>query len=176
LARDRSRTPQRQVAFVGLAPRQMRLNVQTPKANTIKMDVNTAHTVDWVTALIGVKEPIPSDHHLFVKLEGGRPLSDYNLPEGARVYLMKTSYRIKVKPQEGEVFQVDVEAGDTIGNVKAKIELITKLPPRTQSLGFQRKEELLDWATLSDYAIKSLSLVRLTWTDEGQDAMEADDN
>jgi hypothetical protein len=154
----------------------MRLHVQTPTANTIKMDCNTAHTVDWITAQIGVKEPIPSDHHLFVKMEGGRPLSDYNLPEGARVFLMKTAYRIKVKPQEGEVFQVDVEASDTIGDVKAKIELISKLPPHTQSLGFQRKEQLLDWATLSDYAIKSLSLVRLTWTDEGQDAIEADDN
>ena len=67
-------------------------------------------------------------------------------------------------------------AGPQGGDVKAKIKKITRLPPRTQSLGFQRKEQLVDGLTLTDYTIKSLSLVRLTWTGEGQDSMDADDN
>ena len=179
MARCRSRTPiGLRIHTSGSNRGDIRLHAQTPKGNTISLDVHKDHTIDWVTARIEVKELIPPDHHLFVKLEGARTLSDYNLPNGCRVYMMKTSFRIKVKPvtSHGEIFTLEVEASDTIGDVKAKIKKITRLPPRTQSLGFQRKEQLVDGLTLSDYTIKSLSLVRLTWTGEGQDSMDADDN
>jgi len=156
--------------------RTVQLNVQTHTGKIMTLNAHGEDTIDRVKAKIEVHEGIPPDHHVFAKLEGGRKLSDYNLPNGCTLHLMKTSFRIRVNPQEGDIFLLDVEASDTIDNVKAKIEDETDLPRHSQSLSFRRRALLVDGLTLSDYGIKSQCTVRLTWSDDGQDAMEAADN
>ena len=166
MARDRSRTPAgRSSASDSDLFGDVQLNVQTHMGKIMTLNAHSEDTIDWVKAKIDFREVIPPGHHLFVKLEGGRKLSDYNLPNGCTLHLMKTSFRIRVNPQEGDIFLLDVEASDTIDNVKAKIQDKIDLPRRCQSLGFRRCVKLVDGLTLSDYDIRSQCTVLLTYVD-----------
>ena len=147
--------------------RTVQLNVQTHTGKIMTLNAHGEDTIDRVKAKIEVHEGIPPDHHVFAKLEGGRKLSDYNLPNGCTLHLIKTSFRIRVKPQEGDIFTLHhrFEASDTIDNVKAKIQDETGCPKQLQSLGFRCCVKLVDGLTLSNYDIRSQCTVRLTYVD-----------
>ena len=135
----------------------MELFVKTLTGKTFAVDVTTVETIYHVKARIEKREGIPvGQQRLFfgdTELCDGRFVPEYNIPAKATLHLrlhLRNGIHVFVQTVAGTYITLEVEANESIRNVRAMVEDTEGILTQHQRLFFANRQ-LKDGRTLSDY-------------------------
>lgn len=145
----------------------MRLQIKLNGENiTIRME--PSDKVEDLKTRIQDKTGIPASNQQLIcaihQLQDARSLSHYNITSKSSLLLvLRSSSKIQifVKTITGQTITIEVEAHETIENVRARIQEELDIPPDQQRLSFGGKS-LLNGQTISDYGMQKGSTIHLT--------------
>jgi hypothetical protein len=153
------------------------VKVAMPTGKTITLDgVTASDTIDNVKAKIqDGEDPLPQGFQLVEKLEGSRMLSEGLMCDGKATFqVVKAGFGIWVKPRRcGTFYDVEVEADETIADLKAKIkQLLVRMghlpdgaPALLLRVGRVSGENFCNELPLSDYWIQAGDCLQVSWSD-----------
>ena len=164
----------------------MQLFVKTLTGKTVSIEVEEGESIEDVKAKISEKEGIPPEQQRLIfggqQLQDAKTLDDYDVGDDATLHLvlrLRGGMQLFVKTLTGKTVSIEVEEGESIEDVKAKISEKEGIPPEQQRLIFGG-QQLQDAKTLDDYDVgddATLHLVlRLRGGILGKGSFEVDEN
>jgi ubiquitin C len=106
----------------------MQLFVKTLTGKTVSVEVEEGESIEDVKAKIAEKEGIPPEQQRLIfggqQLQDGKTLDDYDVGDDATLHLvlrLRGGMQLFVKTLTGKTVSVEVEEGESIEDVKAKI-------------------------------------------------------
>ena len=145
----------------------MQLFVKTLTGKTVSIEVEEGESIEDVKAKIAEKEGIPPEQQRLIfggqQLQDAKTLDDYDVGDDSTLHLvlrLRGGMQLFVKTLTGKTVSIEVEEGESIEDVKAKIAEKEGIPPEQQRLIFGG-QQLQDAKTLDDYDVGDDSTLHL---------------
>lgn len=146
-------------SVLGIPRGGMQLFVKTLTGKTVSIEVEEGESIEDVKAKIAEKEGIPPEQQRLIfggqQLQDAKTLDDYDVGDDATLHLvlrLRGGMQLFVKTLTGKTVSIEVEEGESIEDVKAKIAEKEGIPPEQQRLIFGG-QQLQDAKTLDDYDV-----------------------